>query len=72
VIKVADHARIDGASAINPWLPYAAEYNLGLEAIDSVDVVTNSYDPAEGLSGGASVNVPVKTCGNIRGMLRAQ
>ncbi len=33
----------------------------GLEAIQSVSVVTNSFDAQQGLAGGASVNVHVKT-----------
>lgn len=60
----ANNIRIDGASAINVWLPHVAGYNPGLEAIDSVSVVTNSYDAQQGLAGGASVNVHVKTGSN--------
>ncbi|MDR3548965.1 MAG: hypothetical protein P4M11_12000 [Candidatus Pacebacteria bacterium] len=60
----ANNIRIDGATAINVWLPHVAAYNPGLDAIDSVSVVTNSYDALQGLAGGASVNVHVKTGGN--------
>lgn len=60
----ANNVRIDGASAVNTWLPEDAAYNPGLEAIDSVSVVTNSYDVMEGLAGGAAVDVHVKTGGN--------
>lgn len=60
----ANNIRIDGASAMNVWLPHVAAYQPGLDAIDSVNVTTNSYDAQEGLAGGASVNVHVKTGGN--------
>ncbi len=60
----ANNIRIDGASAINVWLPHVAAYNPGLDAVDSVSVATNSYDAQEGLAGGASVNVHIKTGGN--------
>ena len=53
--------RIDGATANNVWLPHVAAYSPGLEAIQSVNVVTNSFDAQQGLAGGASVNVHVKT-----------
>ena len=49
---------------------HVAAYNPGLDAIDSVSVATNSYDAQEGLAGGASVNVHIKTGGNaIHGSL---
>ena len=47
--------------ANNVWLPHVAAYSPGLEAIQSVTVVTNSFDAQQGLAGGASVNVHVKT-----------
>ena len=59
-----NNVRIDGATANNVWLPHVAAYSPGLEAIDSVSVVTNSFDAQQGLAGGASVNVHVKTGGN--------
>jgi hypothetical protein len=60
----ANNIRIDGAAAVNVWLPHVAGYNPGLDAIDSVSVVTNSYNAQDGLAGGASVNVHIKTGGN--------
>ena len=56
-----NNIRIDGATANNVWLPHVAAYNPGLDAIESVSVVTNSYDAQQGLAGGASINVHVKT-----------
>ena len=60
----ANNIRIDGAAAVNVWLPHVAGYNPGLDAIDSVSVVTNSYNAQDGLAGGASVNVHIKTGSN--------
>ena len=60
----ANNIRIDGAAAVNVWLPHVAGYNPALDAIDSVSVVTNSYNAQDGLAGGASVNVHIKTGGN--------
>ena len=59
-----NNVRIDGATANNVWLPHVAAYSPGLEAIDSVSVITNSFDAQQGLAGGASVNVHVKSGGN--------
>jgi hypothetical protein len=60
----ANDIRIDGAAAVNVWLPHVAGYNPGLESIASVSVVTNSYSAQDGLAGGAAVNVHVKTGSN--------
>jgi hypothetical protein len=53
--------RIEGAISNNPWLPHVAAYIPGLEAIDTVSVVTSTYDADEGLSGGMSANVRIKS-----------
>ena len=36
-------------------------YSPGLEAIETVGIVTNSFDADQGMAGGASVNVQVKS-----------
>src|ERR1700722_2219112 len=53
--------RIDGATAVNVWISFYAGYVPGLDAIQTVDVVTNSFDAEQGLAGGASVNVQIKS-----------
>jgi hypothetical protein len=53
--------RIEGAISNNPWLPHVAAYIPGLEAIDTVSVVTSTFDADEGLSGGMSANVRIKS-----------
>ena len=53
--------RIEGASAPNVWLPHVAAYVPGLEAIETVSVVTSSLDADQGLAGGAAINVQMKS-----------
>lgn len=55
------NVRIDGASSTNIWLPHIAAYVPSLEAIDVVNVVTNSFSAEQGLAGGAAVNVSIKS-----------
>ena len=57
----SNNVRIDGASTNNIWLPYLTAYVPGLEAIDQVSVVTNTFDASQGLAGGAAVNAHMKS-----------
>jgi Carboxypeptidase regulatory-like domain/TonB dependent receptor len=61
VPRELDNVRIDGASAVNNFAQYESAYVPGLDAIQSVDVVTNASDAGTGLVGGASVNVQIKS-----------
>ncbi len=56
-----NNTRIDGASSIAPWLPHMTAFVPTLEAIDTVNVVTNSFDAEQGLAGGAAVNVQIRS-----------
>ncbi|MDZ7640032.1 MAG: TonB-dependent receptor [Bryobacterales bacterium] len=60
----SNNTRIDGASATNVWLPHIASYVPALESIESVNIVTNTFDAEQGLAGGASVNVSVRSGSN--------
>jgi hypothetical protein len=60
----ANNTRIDGASATNIWLPHIASYVPALESIETVNVVTNTFDAEQGLAGGASVNVIIRSGSN--------
>ncbi|MBK7927317.1 MAG: carboxypeptidase regulatory-like domain-containing protein [Bryobacterales bacterium] len=60
----ANNTRIDGASATNVWLPHIASYVPALESIDTVSIVTNTFDADQGLAGGASVNVTIRSGSN--------
>jgi hypothetical protein len=53
--------RIDGATSTNPWLPHITGYVQSLDAIETVNVVTNSFDAEQGLAGGAAVSVQLKS-----------
>lgn len=53
--------RIDGVSATNQWIEGLQSYSPGMEAIETVNVVTSSFDADQGMAGGASVNVQVKS-----------
>lgn len=59
-----NNTRIDGASSTNIWVPHMTGYNPALESIETVNVVTNSFDAEQGLAGGAAINVQIKSGGN--------
>jgi hypothetical protein len=53
--------RIDGASNSYIWLPSNSAYIPPMESIQTVSVVTNSYDAEQGNVNGALVNVVTKS-----------
>lgn len=57
----SNNVRIDGASQYNIFLPHVTAYVPSLEAIETVNVVTNNFDAEQGLAGGAAVNVQIKS-----------
>ncbi len=60
--------RLDGVSATNQWIQSLQAYTPAIEAIETVSVVTNSFDAEQGMAGGASVNVQIKSGTNtLRG-----
>ena len=59
--RSSNNTRIDGASATNIWLPHVTAYVPALESIETVNVVTNSFDAEQGLAGGAAINVQIKS-----------
>ncbi len=62
--------RIEGSITNNLWLPHVAAYVPALEAIETVSVVTSTFDADQGLSGGMSANVVIKSGTNqFRGSL---
>jgi hypothetical protein len=65
-----NNTRIDGAANNAPWLPHVSAFVPTLEAIETVNVVTNSFDAEQGLAGGAAVNVQIKSgTNNLHGSL---
>ncbi len=57
----SNDVRVDGASQFNVWLPHVTAYTPALEAIETVNVVTNNFDAEQGLAGGSAVSVQVKS-----------
>jgi carboxypeptidase family protein/TonB-dependent receptor-like protein len=53
--------RIDGAASINVWLPHHAGYVAPVETIENVNISTNSFDSAQGMTGGAATAVLTKS-----------
>src|SRR4030095_15178177 len=52
----------------NVWLPHVAAYVPALESIETVNVVTNSFDAEQGLAGGSAINVQIKSgTNNVHG-----
>ncbi len=57
--------RLDGITATNQFFESIQSYGPALEAIETVNVVTSSFDADQGMAGAAAVNVQVKTGTNI-------
>jgi hypothetical protein len=55
------NTKLDGAVISYPWLPHITAYIPPAEAIETVNIVTNSYDAEQGMAGGAVVNVQIKS-----------
>jgi hypothetical protein len=60
-VSASNNIRLDGATQYNIWLPHITAYVPALESIDTVNVVTNSFDAEQGLAGGAAINVQIKS-----------
>jgi hypothetical protein len=58
---ITNSQRIDGTSSTNFNSPNKPMYSPALEAIENVNVVTNSPDAEQGIAGGAAVNISTKT-----------
>ncbi len=53
--------RIDGAAAINLWLPHHAGYVTPAEMVETVNITTTAGDAEQGFAGGAAVTVVTKS-----------
>ena len=56
--------RIDGVSQFNIWVPENAAYIPSSDAIEVVNAVTGNFNPEQGLAGGSTVNVQIKSGSN--------
>jgi hypothetical protein len=59
-----NNMRIDGVSDVYPWLPEIAAYAPSIEAIGSLNAVTNSFDAEQGLAAGTVINITTKSGSN--------
>ena len=57
----ANSTRLDGVMDAYPWLPVNVAYVPSPEAIQTVNVSTNSFDAEQGAVGGAAVSVTTKS-----------
>src|SRR5258708_6172178 len=57
----ANQTKIDGSPVQYVWLPTNTVYVPSPEAIEEVSIVTNSYSAEQGTTGGAAINVIVKS-----------
>jgi len=65
-----NNARVDGASNVFIWLPHHMVYVPPVEAIDTVNITTGSFDAEQGMAGGAAITVATKSGTNeLHGVL---
>jgi hypothetical protein len=61
VEDMSNTTRIDGAINTYGWLPYLIAYIPPADAIQTVNIATNSFNAEQGVAGGASINVIIKS-----------
>ena len=61
VSSTGNNTRMDGVSINYPWLPVDLAYVPSTEAIETVNISTNSFDAEQGAAGGAATNVTIKS-----------
>jgi hypothetical protein len=61
VSRSNNNTRLDGATVSYPWLPHIMAYVPPAEALETVNIVTNSFDAEQGMAGGAAVSVSIKS-----------
>ena len=61
VSSTGNSTKLDGATVSYPWLPVNIAYVPPSEAIETVNITTNSFDAEQGAAGGAAVNVSIKS-----------
>jgi hypothetical protein len=56
-----NNTRVDGAINVYIWLPHHTLYNPPVEAIETVNISTSSFDAEQGMAGGAAITVATKS-----------
>jgi carboxypeptidase family protein/TonB-dependent receptor-like protein len=70
VSSTGNSTKLDGATIAYPWLPVNIAYVPPGEAIETVNITTNSFDAEQGAAGGAAVNVAIKSgTNNLHGVM---
>jgi len=59
--QTGNNMKLDGASDIYPWLPQIASYIPPAEAIETVNIVSNSFDAEQGMAAGSAINAIIKS-----------
>jgi len=57
----SNNTKLDGATISHPWLPRIVAYLPPVEAVETVNIVSNSFDAEQGMAGGAAMNVSIKS-----------
>jgi hypothetical protein len=56
-----NNTRLDGATVSYPWLPHIVAYVPPTDAVETVNIVSNSFDAEQGMAGGSAINVAIKS-----------
>jgi hypothetical protein len=56
-----NNTRLDGATVSYPWLPHIIAYVPPADAVETVNIVSNSFDAEQGMAGGSAINVAIKS-----------
>ena len=56
-----NNTRLDGATVSYPWLPHIVAYVPPTDAVETVNIVSNSFDAEQGMAGGSAINVALKS-----------
>jgi hypothetical protein len=56
-----NNTRLDGATVSYPWLPHIVAYVPPADAVQAVNIVSNSFDAEQGMAGGSAINVSIKS-----------
>ncbi|HEY3841303.1 MAG TPA: TonB-dependent receptor [Bryobacteraceae bacterium] len=68
--NTSNNMKLDGASDLYPWQPHIAAYIPPSDAIQTVSIVTNSFDAEQGNAAGSAINAIIKSGTNqIHGAL---
>jgi hypothetical protein len=59
--NTSNNLKLDGASDAYPWQPHIAAYIPPSDAIQTVSIVTNSFDAEQGNAAGSAINTIIKS-----------